>query len=303
VTPPEMVSRRHVLQSLLAIGGLPLVACAPTTPARPASSRVLAPTVRDVSYGAHRTQTMDVYLPAPVDPDSTPVVFYVHGGGWFAGDKEEAANWASFLSEAGCAFVSINYRLTHTSESFILSHQIDDIGAAITFALRQARDWRVSTTKTAIMGASAGAHLALLYTYAFDARRAVNAAISFCGALDLTEPRLRVADVGADTGMSGVTIGTLVSWLLGQDYARDPAKWRDASPITHISRSVVPTFLLHGKADELIPYEQSVRAWKLLTSHGVPSELELLDDVKHDLLPLDLTPSLRKVHRFLRTYI
>jgi acetyl esterase/lipase len=298
-----MVSRRRILQSLLAIGGLPSAASVQTARAMPAASRVLAPTLRDVSYGGLRSQTMDVYLPAAVDPDSTPIVFYIHGGGWFAGNKEEAPNWASFLSGNGCAVVSINYRLTHTSENFILPHQIDDIGAAITLALRQAKDWRVSTTKTAIMGASAGAHLALLYTYAFDARRTVKAAISFCGVLDLTEPRLRAADVGADIGKGGVTIGTLVGWLLGQDYARDPAKWRDASPITHISGSAVPTFLLHGKADEKVPYQQSVRAWKLLTSHGVSSELELLDNVKHDLLPLDLTSSLQKTHRFLRAHI
>jgi len=296
-----MVSRRRMLQSLLAIGALPSGASILTGHAMPATSGVLVPTLRDVPYGEHRSQTLDVYLPAAVHPDSTPIVLYVHGGGWFAGNKDEAPDWASFLSEAGCAFVSINYRLTHTAENFILRHQIEDIGAAIAFALRQAHAWGVSATRTAIMGASAGAHLALLYTYAFDARRAVKAAISFCGVLDLTERRLRVADAGADMG--GVTIGTLVSWLLGQDYARDPAKWRDASPITHISRSVVPTFLLHGKADEIVPYQQSVRAWELLRSHGVSSELELLDNVKHDLLPLDLTPSLLKMHRFVRAHV
>ena len=72
--------------------------------ARPGLAEELKP-LKDVPYGSHPRQVLDFY-PAKSDKP-TPVVFYIHGGGWRAGDKK--TNPKAFLDK-GISVVAINYR-------------------------------------------------------------------------------------------------------------------------------------------------------------------------------------------------
>ena len=71
---------------------------------------------RDVPYAtAHARQVLDVY--APDGAKNLPVVFWIHGGGWQAGDKSMVAVKPQAFMAAGFVFVSINYRLLPTVET------------------------------------------------------------------------------------------------------------------------------------------------------------------------------------------
>ena len=254
-------------------------------------------TILDLPYGTHPYQKMDVYLPANHNKN-TRSLFYIHGGGWYAGDKNEAEHWYKYFQKSGYAVVCINYRLAHTSENNIYPSQIIDIDSAINFALNKSAEWNISKTKTIIMGASAGAQLALLYAYKFNQNKKIKAAISFCGALDLTDPKFINADMDKET-----KLGTILTWYLGDTITNKRRLWKDASPINHISKSSVATFFLHGKSDEKIPYQQSVRAYNALKSFAINSQLVLLENTHHDLLSLNLTDQLKKVNKFIRVNV
>src|SRR5437868_4711063 len=66
---------------------------------------------RDIPYAekAHERQVLDVY--SPKGAKNLPVVFWVHGGGWQAGDKKDVQLKPQAFNEAGFVFVSTNYRL------------------------------------------------------------------------------------------------------------------------------------------------------------------------------------------------
>ena len=64
------------------------------------------PTLADVPYGTHPKQVLDFYKAESLAP--TPLVFYIHGGGWMGGSK--APFNASEYLKAGISVVSIEYR-------------------------------------------------------------------------------------------------------------------------------------------------------------------------------------------------
>ena len=69
------------------------------------------PTLKDVSYGDHKAQAVDVYLPKSDKP--TPVMIQIHGGGWRAGSKKRVPSFLKrAVAEGWLAVVSVEYRFT-----------------------------------------------------------------------------------------------------------------------------------------------------------------------------------------------
>src|SRR5437763_10914551 len=66
-----------------------------------------APTIRDISYGEHPKQTIDFYKAKSDRP--TPLVVFIHGGGWTAGTKDNVAGLQQLL-DAGISVASVEYR-------------------------------------------------------------------------------------------------------------------------------------------------------------------------------------------------
>src|SRR6266487_4254707 len=65
---------------------------------------------RDIAYEEpkNQRQMLDVYRPATAR--NLPVVVWVHGGGWRAGDKTEIASKPLAFTRKGLVFISVNYR-------------------------------------------------------------------------------------------------------------------------------------------------------------------------------------------------
>jgi acetyl esterase/lipase len=153
--------------------------------------------IRDVSYGGDARQKMDVYLPATRSAN-TPVVVFLHGGGFVAGDKTDLHPQMMRFSAKGYAILNVNYRLVDTSgifqtplvhkpSSIRIAEQLQDVGAAIQAAVGKTAEWNVSGSRWAIAGHSAGATLAMLYAYSDgNAGGLVKAAANWAGATDFS---------------------------------------------------------------------------------------------------------------------
>ncbi|MBK1636591.1 alpha/beta hydrolase [Rhodovulum adriaticum] len=131
-----------------------LLALAAPVPAR--ADRVL----RDIPYGPDPRQRMDVYLPESAV--HAPVLVMVHGGAWRFGDKTSlgvVGNKRSFWGARGYVVVSVNYRLLPDAAP---DAQARDVARALALVQRQAADWGGDPGSIALMGHSAGAHLAAL---------------------------------------------------------------------------------------------------------------------------------------------
>ncbi|MDZ4793771.1 MAG: alpha/beta hydrolase [Bacteroidota bacterium] len=249
--------------------------------------------IKNIVYGLNTSQQLDIYFPDSSKKNNKTIV-YIHGGAWCAGDKTEATHWAKYFQNIGYTFVCINYRLTHTRETYIHPAQINDIDAAINFIVSKSIEWKIEKDKLIIMGASAGGHLALLYAYKYNFGKKIKLCISLCSIIYLTDQSLLKADLGDMNG------GTMVSWYIGDTITNKVVQWKSASPLYNISQTSVPTFFVHGKKDEIIPYGQSVKAYKLLQNFKIASRLILLDSANHDLLSINLTGEFNEIHKFVK---
>src|SRR5438067_435539 len=114
---------------------------------------------RDVSYAAPKNerQTLDVY--APTDGKGHPVVVWIHGGGWQAGDKAHEQKKPQAFADRGFVFVSVNYRLLPDAT---IKQMAGDVAKAIRWTHDHAKEYGGDPDTMFVMGHSAGAQLAAL---------------------------------------------------------------------------------------------------------------------------------------------
>ena len=152
--------------------------------------------ILDLAYGGNAAQKMDVYLPASRNTN-TKIIIFIHGGSFIEGDKSDFTTLVKELVKQDFAVVNINYRLVdktglydspslHLESAVKIKDQVSDVSLAVDYVIAKAKEWQVSESKVAIAGHSAGATLALLYTY--DARNSnkVKVVANLAGALDQT---------------------------------------------------------------------------------------------------------------------
>lgn len=188
--------------------------------------------LKDVAYGTHKLQRMDVFLPA--NARGAPIILMVHGGGWRRGDKSMALGNATkvehYVERQGYIYISTNYRLVPEVTPL---EEADDIAAALAFVQRQAVSWGGDPDKIMLMGHSAGAHLVTLL--AADPARALRA-----GA------RLWSGSIAIDSGAMNVPaiMNRRHPSLYDKAFGDDPALWIAASPYHQIKPTALPIMVI-----------------------------------------------------------
>ncbi|NOX44390.1 MAG: alpha/beta hydrolase [Caldiserica bacterium] len=227
---------------------------------------------------------LDIYLPGGAGPH--PAVVLVHGGAWHTGDKRRLAPLARFLAERGYVAFSINYRL---APDFTFPAALEDLRCAVKWIRAHAADYAVDPDRIAALGTSAGAHLVALLGTAPEAVGAcgdpgipsrIRAVIALFGPMDL----LSAAGTPAERAVEG---------FLGAAAGDAPDLWREASPITWVSPDDPPFLLIHGRADRVVPYEESVRMADALRRAGVEVGLLIIPGAGHGFINRPDTPAAR----------
>lgn len=224
-----------------------------------------AQTIADVAYGTDALQKMDVYLPANRTTASTKVMVMIHGGGWSSGDKADFTSFVDTLKRRlpGYAIFNINYRLSNGASN-LFPTQENDVKAALQFIFNKSNDYFISN-KYVLIGASAGAHLAMLQAYKYAVPVKPKAIVSFFGPSDLT-------DMYANPAGGNPVLSLLLSQVIGGTPATHAALYNSSSPVTFIDASAMPTILLHGGTDPLVNASQSVAVKNKLTAAGITNQ-------------------------------
>lgn len=243
----------------------------------------------DVPFlAADRAERLDLYLPAgPADGPKRPAVVYLHGGGWVRGDKatDRERNIGGHFAAAGYVFVSANYLLGPKA----WPQNLLDGKNAIRFLRAQAARYHVDPRRIAVMGTSAGGHLAMMAAYTaghpdFEPASPypgvasdVCAVVNFYGITNLLSRRA----VEPDGTPTGRFYDSNAPEVLGVSRTENPARWRQASPVSHLSRTSPPTLIVHGLSDPTVDYLQAVELANGLRAQGVVHELLLLEGIGH----------------------
>ena len=156
----------------------PAFAQSPAAPAKPAAPAAVKkpvkyavePTLADVAYGPHKKQVMHFWKAASDKP--TPLLFYVHGGGWMAGDRTSAAGMLKSMLDAGISVVSVEYRFINeaTEDKVVppVKGPLTDAARALQFVRSKAAEWNIDKDRIGASGGSAGACTSLWLAFHDD---------------------------------------------------------------------------------------------------------------------------------------
>jgi acetyl esterase/lipase len=258
----------------LLLAGWLFVAAACTKSETPAPPATQEAKMLNISYGADARNKMDVYLPKDRN-SATPFVILIHGGGWTTGDKADMRGFQDLLLARGFASMSMSYRFVNATVHY--EELMQDVNRAINYCLDKSGEWNIRNTKLIIAGASAGAHMALLYGYKYDGGGKISGIVSMCGPTDLTDPVM--LNYAASIGLSGV-----INALAGATYVSGQpldAKFAAASPLKQAKN--IPTLMFHGTADLTVPYSQAVLLNNHLTQLNYNHKLVTITGAGHDL--------------------
>lgn len=206
---------------------------------------------RDLSYGDHPRQQFDLYLPN--DPGKKrPALLFVHGGAFVDGSRNRTneiyANVAYYFARHGIVAINIGYRLAPEA---VFPEASRDIGAVVAWAHSHAAEIGADPGRIFLMGHSAGgAHVA---TYAYDRRAWAEAGPGLAG-LIVVSGRVRADNLPENPNARKVEAY----------YGADPSVYDDRSPVTHVTRQSVPTFVAWAEYENpLIDVYCAELVWRL----------------------------------------
>ena len=200
---------------------------------------------------------LDVYAPTAETANTGASVIVVHGGSWSGGRRDDFPNWNRWFAANGYTVFDIDYRLTQPNYLTAAG----DVKCAVRWVKNHAEELKIAPDRIALLGRSAGAHLALLAAYAADdsnipascienqSSEAVRAVVSFYAPIDLLWAFDNPANERVIDGKT-----TLANFLGGNPHesAEMRERYISASPLSHISAAAPPTLLIHGGRDQLV---------------------------------------------------
>jgi acetyl esterase/lipase len=210
-----------------------------------------------------------------------PLIVWLHGGGWKSGSKADC--YAVGMVHEGYAVASVEYRF---SQNAISPAQIQDCQAALRWLRAQSREYGIDLNRVGVWGASAGGHLAALMGTTggksiFPAiggngqqSDRVLAVCNYFGPCDFTTVAAQAAGISAFNAGGGYT------QLIGSTLD-DVERTRAVSPATYVGPDSAAFLMLHGTADELVPYAQSVEMTRCLQQAGVEATLKTFEGAGH----------------------
>lgn len=282
---------------LLSAFALPLVLLS-----TPALAQKLTANVPYVENG-HKRQVLDIYTPEKPAATRLPVMFWIHGGGWQAGEKTEVALKPKALTERGFVFVSTSYRLLPEVDMDALT---SDVVKSLAWVHTHIAKYGGDPTRIFVGGHSAGAQLAALLCT--DDRLLKKESVPFnvlkgCIPVDGDTYDIPKIILTAEHRLA-VYGGKMPTFGHRQKFGNDPAKHIDFSAVTHVAKGKgIPPFLIFYFSGNADTRAQAQRLEEALKAAGIPARSYGKSDSNHNRLNDDIgkpgDPTTEELYKFL----
>lgn len=224
---------------------------------------------------------LDLYLPFDGMGD-LPVVIFIHGGGWISNDKYAdmgyMMNTMAAMLNNGFAVASIDYRF---AQDAVFPLILQDCNEGVSYLYDHAEEYNLDFENVALMGFSAGGHLASLMgtsqnneVHDFYVDRTYRpfqykAVVDYYGPTDLV-----LLPGNEDPDSPEAT-------LIGAEPLLHPDLAKVASPITYLDKNDPPFIIYHGEKDNILSNKQSKLFSAWLTHFGVDNKITIVKDAPH----------------------
>jgi acetyl esterase/lipase len=238
----------------------------------------------DLGYAepANPLHTLDVY--ASPSAKNAPVLFWIHGGGWQAGDKRDVAVKPRFFVERGFVFVSVNYRLLPKVEMIEIFH---DVAKSFRWVHEHIAEYGGDPKRVLVGGHSAGAQLAALICT--DDRYLKAEGIAFTDLIGCVPVDGDTYDVPAiiETDETRRRAHGQPPLRFGhrEKFGNTAEKHREYSAVTHVAKGKnIPPFLILHVADHPDTSAQAFRLGTVLRAAGVKTTVFGAKETTHNQL-------------------
>ncbi len=260
------------------------------TPAEP----LAAETFLNVSYGSNPQQKYDLYLPAERSSSKTKVIVLVHGGGWTGGDKSDMDFLIPFikLRHPDHAIANVNYVLAAVGTP-AFPNQFLDLNAIINKLAEEKDDLQI-LPEFALIGASAGAHISLMYDYVYDVNNRIKFVADIVGPADFTDPFY------SDNPNFPFYLSALVdesAYPAGTNYAEI------LSPALQVNGNSSPSLLFYGNADPLVPLTNGETLNAALNIAQIDHNFTVYEGGHGDWAAVDIENMQSQIDAYIDTYL
>lgn len=213
------------------------------------------------------------------DPGQTfPLLVWICGGAWLGLDKGAHIAELAYLADQGYVVASVDYR---TSNTAAMPGPLEDVKAAIRWLRAHAAEFAIDPNRVAVMGESAGGHLASMVGLTGDDTRfdtgdhldqssKVQTAIVWYGPSDIVQ---------FDAQASPDRVSP-VDAMVGARDRQDP-RFAAASPLCQVGKGMPPFLLLHGTADGLVPISESEKLYDAMIAQENDVEFVAIEGADH----------------------
>ena len=271
---PRGYRSEAILKVAHALGFLDLIE---TEPAVPESIVVQ----KDIVYKQVDSTSLqlDIYKMRDLNK-AAPVLIFIHGGSWAKGKRSDYLPYLLDYAEKGYVTAPVSYRLSGVAH---YPAAVEDVKSAVQWIQAHSEAYMINPEKIALIGGSAGGHLAMMVAYDDNNGSKVQAVVNLYGPTDLSTEYARNRSE--------------IHQFLGKNYQEAPFLYKAASPRTYISQNDPPTLIFHGTIDALVPVSQSDSLHKWLDQAGVPNDYHRLKGWPHTM---DLS---KKVNDYCQFYM
>ena len=235
---------------------------------------------RDIPYAqTHERQVLDVY--APEKAKNLPVVFWVHGGGWTAGSKNDVHQKPQAFGDKRMVFVSTNYRFLPEVDMGTI---VRDVAKSVRWVHDNIAKHGGDPTRIFLMGWSAGAQLAALICTDDRYLKVEGLSLAIVPGCVAVDGDTYDVPLIIETGAAQRKARGQAEPKFGHDqkFGNDPVKHRDLSAVTHVARNKgIPPFLLLHVADNPNTTAQAKRLASVLTEAGISARVFGVGNTTH----------------------
>lgn len=228
---------------------------------------------------------LSIYRPAGPSADSrVPVLVFIHGGGWVAGDRNAHSADLRWFAEQGWLTMSVDYPLSSNDR-----HRWDvvqsQIGCAMAWVVENAQTYGGDSSRLSLTGDSAGGNLAIntAYMAANDTlRSSCGGRLPAVGAVSALYPVVDPAgSYDNDDPVFGRYSRDMAGAYTGGSPREFPERYASIASNTYISATAPPTLIILGEADHLTPTEGTYRFTEEARAAGVDVKLVTVPYADH----------------------
>lgn len=215
----------------------------------------LPPTEANVKYGPHEQNVLNFWKAESDKP--TPILIFIHGGGWLRGKKDETMGLAPYLNN-GISVASIDYRL---ADQALVPAPLLDAARAVQFIRSKAKEWNLDKGRVALTGGSAGACTSLWLSLHDDLadpdnpdpvlRESTKPTCAYAASgqtfIDAKMVKEYVGKGALNHGMIWKTVGAKSPKDAIDNYESFQKLYEEYSPYNHLDKNDPPVLIRYGK--------------------------------------------------------